>query len=533
MASNAVLRPYDPQRKLWVGWRVLLFVALVAVSAFYGMMAAVLPMRLISFPLAPILIMAGLILWLLPDIGGMHDRFYEKLLLWVLAVHMLWPPYIALNVPGLPWISPPRIVMAILVATFLMNLATSQQMRSEAAASVKVLPRINTVFWCFWLLTTLTVFISRDPSQAITKYVNNQIFWTMMFVLGAVVGRREGMARRAAVAIVASTIPAALTSMYEFRVGKVFWVEYLPTWLWGDTELVGNLLDSSARSTTADLYRVRGTTMNALYFAEYLSMVLPLAVHLAFTSKIFWKRALLAAGIMAMMVAMYLTGARSGNIGILLTFGLYTMLAAIRRRTDNPGSIGAMATLVSYPVIAMVGVATILLWRRAYVLVLGGGQHSPSNEAREVQWANGIDILQRNPIGHGAGNSAETLGYTNLGGSLTIDTYYLSLMLDYGVIALPLFFLIFSSPLFLAFKSVFRKNDNDVEMLVPMGIGLFNLLIIKSVQSSESNLPVAYILLGVCFALTARMYGNAREKVAADAKLPAAWRPVQAPQPAE
>ncbi len=533
MASKAVLRPYDPQRRLWVGWRVLLFVVLVAVAAFYGMMAAVLPLRLMSFPAAPILIMAGLILWLLPDIGGMHDRFYEKMLLWVLALHMLWPPYIALNVPGLPWISPPRIVMAILVATFLMNLATSQQMRNEAVASVKAVPRVNNLFWCFWLLTTLTVFISRDPSLTITKYVNNQIFWTMLFVLGAVVGRREGMARRAAVVIVASTIPAAIAAMFEYRANKVIWVEYLPTWLWGDPELVGNLLTSSARSTAADIYRTRGTTLNALYFAEYLAVVLPIAVHLAFTADKFYKMLLVSAGIAALLVAMYVTGARSANVGILLTIGLYIVLAALRRRTDQPGSIVAMAALLAYPAIAMAGAATILLWRRAYVMVVGGGQHNASNEARETQWRNGINILQGNPIGHGAGSSAETLGYTNLGGGLTIDTYYLSVMLDYGVLALPLFIAIFASPLYLAFKSAFRKIDHDVAMLVPFGIALFNLLVIKSVQSSESNLPVAFMLLGVCFALTARMYSNKAAEVAAEARLPAAWRPVQAPQPAE
>jgi hypothetical protein len=533
VASNAVLRPYDSQRRLWVGWRVLLLGLLVAVAAFYGLMAAVLPLTLITFPLAPIILLAIFTLWLLPDIGGMHDRYYEKLILWVLAVHIIWPPYIALNLPGLPWISPLRVVMTMLAATFLFNLATSEQMRSEAAASVKAVPHVKTLFWIFWALTTVTLLYSNDRTAALTKYINNQIFWTMLFVVGAVVARRDGMARRAVAVMVAATIPAALVSMVEFKFERVIWVEYLPTFLWGDEELVGRLMTSSARSTTSDLYRVRGTTFNNLYFGEYLSMILPLAVHLAFTAKKFLRRALLVLGILALVVAMYLTGARSAIIGILLTAGIYTLLTALRRRTDNPRSIGAMATLLAYPAMAAVGVAAILLWRRAYVLVLGGGQHSPSNEARQVQWSNGFEILKGNPFGHGAGRSAETLGYTNLGGEVTIDTYYLSLLLDYGMLALPIFIIIFATPLHLAWTSVRSKVDSDVEMLVPLGIGLFNFLIIKSVQSSESNMPVAFIMLGICMALAARMRSIANEKTMAEARLPTAWRPVQAPQPAE
>lgn len=284
----------------------------------------------------------------------------------------------------------------------------------------------------------------------------------------------------------------------------VTWVPYIPNWLWGDEELIVELLSVYARAGT-DIYRVRGTTAVALYYAEYLAMIFPVGPLLLTQARGLFRKSAVVAALSLYAVAMFLTGARTAMAGLLVAVVAFIFLIAWRKRAENPNSIIATGTLIAYPALLVVVTTIVLTWRRAYVMILGGGQHQPSSDARAAQWNMGIEILKRNPFGHGFGRSAEVLGYTNLGGELTIDTYYLSVMLDYGVIALPIFVSMFALPVFFAIRINSKiYNDPESVWLIPIGIGLLNLAIITSVMSSESNFPMAFIMLGFSVALIAR-----------------------------
>ncbi|WP_439532514.1 O-antigen ligase family protein [Polymorphobacter sp.] len=509
------MRPYAPRKRMWVGWRVLLAMLLLFVAAFYGLMTAVLPVQLLVIPLVPILLVLGLCLWLLPDVGGLYDERFETYMWWFIGFNMVWPGYVALDLPGLPWIAPLRVVMALLVMTFLFNIATSSHARHEVSRSMNAVPVLNRLFWAFWLLTTVTLVVSPDLPASMNKYANNQIFWTLMFPLAALVGRREGMIKRACTILVVTSIFVACVGINEYRIQKVIWIDYLPQILRADEEIIDQLSQLNARAGTTD-YRVRGPQFASLYFAECLSMVFPLVVHYTYRAKDIFNKLALLLGTAAMITTMYLTGARSGVIGILLTLMLYLLFAAVRRRAENPVSLGATAMLMAYP--ATVGIVALLVvfWRRAHVMVLGGGQHQNSSIARDGQWDRGWSILARNPFGHGVDRSAEVLGFRSPNGKITIDSYYLSVMLDYGIIALPIFLMMFSLPLWYGFISLKRVRTPEMELIAPLSIGLFNFLIIKSVLSSTSNFPLAFIMLGFMVALIARMQSDdavlAREK---------------------
>lgn len=159
-----------------LGWRILLITALLLVAAFYGLLSAILPMSLIMFPATPIFLVAALCLWLLPDIGGVYETFYKRMLGPIVAIHILWPPYIALNLPGLPWISPMRVLVAILTVTLLLNLESFAEMRRLAKFNIVKVPEIHKLFWFFWILTISTIVMSDYITFSFTKFFNNQVF---------------------------------------------------------------------------------------------------------------------------------------------------------------------------------------------------------------------------------------------------------------------------------------------------------------------------------------------------------------------
>lgn len=402
MAGSLVLKPYERRSNVSGFGKFMLFSGLVFVATIYGLMCAILPMQLIAIPAVPVLLMVALILWLLPDIGEARVDSAESLMLWFIGLNIVWPNYVAFDLPGLPWITPTRIIVFSILAVVMFGLATSSEFRRRINDVTGSQRGIRMLFWAFWLMTTVALAFSNQMSFSINKYANNQIFWTMMFPVAAYFAVRKGFVDKVATIIVVTLFVVMMLGLYEYKIQKVFWIDQLPFFLRVDPEFLERVAKSQSRAGT-DVYRVRGTMATSLYFAEFLAMVFPLALHFMLRSKGFIRTVLLAAGVAGTTVVMYLTNARSAMVGLLLTLLIYPLFAAWRRRSLSPRSIGATSTLAMYPFGVVVVALLVVFWRRAHVMVLGGGQHQASSDARNAQWVMGLPKILKAPLGHGAG----------------------------------------------------------------------------------------------------------------------------------
>jgi hypothetical protein len=385
-----------------------------------------------------------------------------------------------------------------------MNLASSSEMRHQARDSMAAMPAIRNLFWAFWALTTVTLALSSQPMFSLTKYFNNQIYWTLMFVMAAFLGRRPGFVAKAMTIMFIAVLPTAIAAILEYRAQRVIWVPYIPSWLWGKDDLAIELISESTRAGV-DGYRVRGTTTVPLYYAQYLAMTFPLGLFLLVQAKEWRRKLAVIAALMLYAVAMFLTGSRTAMAGLLVAVVAFVFLNAWWRKLENPNSLMASATIIAYPAVIAVVAAVVLLWRRAYVMIIGGGQHQASNDARAMQWQMGGDIFKSNPFGHGAGTSGDVLGYTNPAGQYTVDTYFLTVMLEYGILALPIFVAMFIIPVYFAWRGVKKPcRDPEIAWLVPISVGLLNFVVIASALSTESNFSMAFVMLGFSVALIGR-----------------------------
>ena len=113
----------------------------------------------------------------------------------------------------------------------------------------------------------------------------------------------------------------------------------------------------------------------------------------------------------------------------------------------------------------------------------------------------GIPKLLSHPFGFGVGRGNEALGYVNLAGKGTVDTYFLTVMMDFGILALPLFLLTFLIPAWLAFKYYGDAKTPEQEILAPLSIAIINFIIVKSVLTSEANIPLAFAYVGCIIGL--------------------------------
>jgi O-antigen ligase len=296
----------------------------------------------------------------------------------------------------------------------------------------------------------------------------------------------------------------ALMALPEARLQTPIWIPHLPSFLRIDPALLEQMAAGNARAGTGD-YRLRGVFTGALYYAEYLSIMFPFVIHFLCRQRTLWGFALMAAGTLLMAVEMYLTGSRSAMLALLMTPLTYALLVAWRVRLQNPSSITASLGVFSYPIAAISLALTVVFWRRLHVLVIGGGQHASSTNARETQWAMGWPKIASRPLGHGVGRSGDTLGYFNPGSDApTVDTYYLTLLLDYGVLGLIFFLLLFATILWYGFKLHNRARTEEQLMMAPIMVTLFNFIVIKSVASTEGNMPFIFIMMGCVFGLASR-----------------------------
>lgn len=349
--------------------------------------------------------------------------------------------------------------------------------------------------------TFALVFTGSYFSFSIGKWANNQIYWTLLFFVSAYICRKEGGITAIAKGLIIASIVTALISIPEFINKRVPWIGYVPRFLIGDPEIYAIVSDSQSR-LNFDQYRARSSFNVSLSFAEFLSLGLPFLLHAAVMAKKFLNRCyLILATILVLYAMSILTGARSGMIGLIVGLFGYAAFWAFRRwKTKSHDLVGA-ASFFAFPAAAIAFAGLVLTWNRLKVMVIGGGQHSFSDNAREVQWDRAFNNLMTNPLGFGTSRAGQVIGYKNLAGVGTLDSGYINLLIDTGIIGFVAFYVMNLTAIFYGLRIAVRTDDKDLQFGAPAAIALTSLLIIKSVLSQPENLPVAFVLCGAVAAL--------------------------------
>jgi hypothetical protein len=101
---------------------------------------------------------------------------------------------------------------------------------------------------------------------------------------------------------------------------------------------------------------------------------------------------------------------------------------------------------------------------------------------------------------------AEAIGYHTPSGLLSVDSYYLALTMEVGLIGLAAFLTMFLALALKAALAVVRSYDEDSELslLLPGAISIGVFLTIKTVFAQEDNHPIAFVIAGMVLALLYR-----------------------------
>jgi hypothetical protein len=504
LAARPILAGY--RREMAPGSRLLVLAILAVVALGYGLAFGYMaPARMMPL-VAPIALLCGLVIWALPAGDYAPTHLLEPLFMAFFAALVLWPNYLAISLPGLPWLTLLRIVGVPLLGVLLICISVSSIFRARLW---DVLSSQKAIIWLLFgvvVMQTLTLPLSRDPGLSLNRWVIAQVNWTAIFVVSCIVFIRPGFADYWVRVLLAMVFSLCLLGLWEFQVGRVPWAGNIPEFLKIEDESVQRILRGGARAATG-IYRVAATSTTPLGFAEMLGLTLPFAFHIAINR---YNAIVRIAGVMFVPLCIYLillTDSRLGVVAALASMAFYLLIWAVFRWNRLKNSIIGPAVVISYPLMFAALIAATLFVGRLRNEVWGDGSQQASNESRIAQWAMGLPKVARNPIGHGVGQSGDTLGFANLGGVQTIDSYYLSILLDIGVLGFILYYGLFTRAVFIAISQA-RMNIQDRELLIviPLAVSLINFCIVKSVFSQDANHPLVFMMLGAIVALTYRAH---------------------------
>lgn len=499
-----ILAPYT-RKGFWRRHKILASLILAAIAAFYGLVFGVTATVFLVQMLIPVALVAILVVVLLPETNVVFSKSIVSLFFLFFFALSVWPDYLAFEFGQLPWITAVRLLAIPLCLLFLVSLSQSRAYRAELLERLNSSPWVWRLMLVYFLITFVTLGISNKPVESVNKFIIAIYAWGTIFLIAVQTFSQPGRVRHFALLLWAGLLITCFIGLWEHRIGRVPWAGHIPSFLKIEDEVVARVLSGSARAAVGE-HRVQAKFTTPLGLAEFLALSTPFIVHFVVKGRNIIERAAAAATLPLILFVISKTDSRLGLIGFLLALFGYIFFAAIRYWQTNRKSLFAPFIVAGYPVVmAMLLVASFFVTRLRN-MIWGGGAYQASNDARQAQITQGIDILMRQPFGHGIGRAAETLGYANAAGTVTIDNYYLSIALEAGVIGFIAYYGAFVAAMLTGARQLIAAaTDEDTGWLLPALLSIGCFIVIKSVLSQQENHPLAFATLGIAVILIHRV----------------------------
>jgi hypothetical protein len=512
-SSGVPLKPYLDSRE--EGWRARVRRFLPWVLAlwclFQGFFFALFAPYLVVLSIAPVAVLGALVIWALPDTRYSPAKYLEPLVFGLLISLIAWPDYLAVALPGLPWITMNRLFGIPLAGLFLVCVSASPDFRTRLAATLNAVPVVWKLLTLFVVIQFISIGFSRLPFDSIQKFVLAQIDWTVVFFAACYVFMKPGRVARWAAIVWALAVFVGLIGVAEVARGQVPWAGHIPGFLRIQDPTVALVLKGGARAALG-VHRLQSTSTTPLGAAEFVALALPFILQFATGNYRLAVRLAAYASTAFLFWIVLLTQARLGMIGFILAVLLQVLFWALLRVRRQKSGLIARLVVYAYPVGFCLAIASTFFFHRIRAVVWGNGPQAASNEARQVQIQTGIPKILSHPWGHGIGMGGDTLNYIDLNGLLTIDSYYLSIALEYGVLGFAVYYGLFAYAAYISSRYTISHGNRSREygFLGAIAIALVNFIVIKSVFSQEANHPLVFMILGMAVALLWRIQREAQ-----------------------
>lgn len=482
-------------------------------------------LRLLKFASIPIIFLLGFVVWMLPDAdrgrsGLAVPAGFKTILLMFLAGVVVWPSYIAIVLPGLPWLTPPRLILAVMIAMIVVHYPQHTNSRSTLIEVLGYDRIAIMLIGMYELLNILVLPLAPKFDETITYFILQQVMSFSTVIMAAILLNEPKNISTIYQVVMISFIFTMLVAVLENYMQMPPWTNYIPSFMQVDENFLSLFLSPQAR-VGDNRYRIRSTFPIVLYYSQYLCVVMPLLLHSVFTAR--GKNVLPALALVPLMLhTVWFSNSRTAMLSLLIPlFGLAALqLVKIFRNKTKRDSLKA-GVIVALLLVMVGGLGGVLATsHRAQMYTFGGSQHNASDETRDQQWDNAWRQLAKNPIGIGAGNSVNAVGVVKPGrDNLIVDSLYINVLVDVGFLGFFSFFGYFVWVSYIGILVYLRSQNRIEEQAGAAALGLISFVVSAYVISNTDVYYLSFLFAGMIMA-TKRLQDQRLAAEAAAVRVP-------------
>lgn len=494
-AARVLPQYFTPEyHPMWPLAMLTLVMIGVFLATFTGLFVAVGGTLAVKFVSVPIAFFTIVILWLMPDVKRGTEPPFAKLLAIFVALRLLWPAYLALVLPGLPWITPPRMVLMVMILMMLVHLPQNGESRERIAGIFTHDKFVMRSFMTFLFIAFAIIPFTADPIETLDFTVQRlvlnlapMLMATLLFVQASRIG---ATIRQMNVVLILTM----LISIVENFMQMPPWTNIIPSFLKIDPILMETILSPQARIGDGR-YRIRSTFPIVGYYSQYVGLILPMLT-LAML-KMRGRSVILALLLVPLILqTVWFVNSRTAFVALFITLfgfgGMMTMRSIIYPKARDTLKVAITISII----LAMLGglAAAIAGSHRLQVYTFGGVQHTASNDTRDVQWANTWRHLRTNPIGVGLGNSPTFVGTTNNKVPFPIvDSLWINQLVDVGVLGFLAFYACLIRLVWIGVVTFLRAGTPEEELAGGLALAITIFIATSYVISHYDNLFIVFM----------------------------------------
>jgi O-Antigen ligase len=470
--------------------------AAVFLGILVGFSAVVLPPAG-AFAIPSIIFM--IVLWAMPDLYSVPRSIVRRLFSVVLVVDLCVPTYYAIVGTGLPWISLRRLATFPLILAFAIVIAGSSADRARLAERFGAAKAISICAFGFLAMIWLSVITADVPFASFSPAVDAFMTWYVPFLVVVYLARDEHDIERMIRIVCWCAIFITVSGAVEFFVKHNIFIYVLPSpmlqALLEHDPLYQILLTPAIRD---GVYRSSSIFTDVLSFGEFSAMIMPLSYYFLFHPRRSYDRIFGWTILITSVAALFAANARGGYISTLAAAPVFAALWVVRTNRSSKANLAAATVAVAGAIGLTAVITSIFTVQRFYNTVIGSSYATQmSAQARLDQWHMALPHIIKNPLtGHGFGNGANVVGYGAAYGLPSLDSSFVSTLVETGVPGLVFFFGLPVLGILFGAREYISDPSPRGAIAGPLACSLVAYLVQRSVLSQRENQMLLYFLVG-------------------------------------
>jgi O-antigen ligase len=430
---------------------------------------------------------------------GTLPRPWVSAFLLLLWLSVLWPRLLLFPVGPSNQSAVTIMTLALFfgsVALAFTNPLVAQHYHARSSSAVLVVLMFLLIIFSKYI----SAFSGLDSASSL-NLLNNSLSYSMsFFVIGLVMFVDNRNEEAFVNTLLVAAVVASLLSIYEVLRQNSLTVEF--RWIFNlgvvQSNAGENLLSNMYRG---GLLRAKSTFSHPLVFGQFVAATMPL-IFVAVPAGKRWRAIKVIALLGVLGIALLNSNTRSALACAVISLGSFWALGFLSSK--NPRAL--FVVLVG----GVALVVTFLIFGDDLLGLIGGrtAEEVSSSQVREVMLERAFFALESSPLfGYGEGRSVYVAGVFLPSGVLTIDSLYITYLLDNGYVGALLYASLFGSILLMGLRGLRSLEPGPALRLRGVIAMVFSLLFGQAVLSIADNM--AFVYLGLAYTAAACLgYGR-------------------------